>query len=252
MPLDMLPLMTEASYSRFEEGRKAWTKLIAGTSDFAWQVIGSVDTQNHAVLKKALLQYIMAFPVALKCHVIYGANIAQNLKDLLEENDLAIVLDSNNLPRCIIEFISQSLQMLPLEDSKRDLLESKFTCFHEGIPICEQHIGGSLSLLLLSAWPPCSALRKLVFLLRSRFQCLRSMRSAITLTTLFKRQSHLRLRLQDNFWQSKSPLLTNAHQMAGSTPKWTENTVFLFSVVVVMCHDKSNFKENQSYILCSY
>ncbi|KAF9600026.1 hypothetical protein IFM89_002499 [Coptis chinensis] len=137
----LLVFRTEASYSRFEEGRKAWTKLIAGTSDFARQVIGSVDTQNHAVLKKALLQYIMAFPVALKCHVIYGADIAQDLKDLLEEDDLAIVLDSKDRPRCIIEFISQSLQMLPLEDSKRDLLESKFTCFHEGIAICEQLIG---------------------------------------------------------------------------------------------------------------
>ncbi|KAF9626437.1 hypothetical protein IFM89_033256 [Coptis chinensis] len=31
--------------------------------------------------------------------------------------------------------------MLPLEDLKRDLLESKFICFHEGIAICEQLIG---------------------------------------------------------------------------------------------------------------
>ncbi|KAF9617258.1 hypothetical protein IFM89_035202 [Coptis chinensis] len=38
----------------------------------------------------------MAFPVALKCHVIYGADITQDLKDLLEEDDLAIVLDSND------------------------------------------------------------------------------------------------------------------------------------------------------------
>ncbi|KAF9597633.1 hypothetical protein IFM89_020193 [Coptis chinensis] len=41
-----------------------------------------------------------------KCHVIYGAEIAQDLKDFLEEDDLAIVLDSKDHPRCIIEFIS--------------------------------------------------------------------------------------------------------------------------------------------------
>ncbi|KAF9611940.1 hypothetical protein IFM89_037160, partial [Coptis chinensis] len=33
------------------------------------------------------------------CHVIYGADIAQDLKDLLEEDDLAIVLDSKDRPR---------------------------------------------------------------------------------------------------------------------------------------------------------
>ncbi|KAF9626438.1 hypothetical protein IFM89_033257 [Coptis chinensis] len=96
------PIVLKAFYSRFEKGRKAWIKLTAGTSNFARQVIGSVDAHNHALLKKALLQYIMAFPVALKCHVVYAADIAQDLKDLLEEDDLAIVLDSKDCPRCII------------------------------------------------------------------------------------------------------------------------------------------------------
>lgn len=63
----LLVFRTEASYSRFEEGRKAWTKVIAGTNDLARQVISGVETSDkNAPLKKALLQYIMAFPVALK------------------------------------------------------------------------------------------------------------------------------------------------------------------------------------------
>jgi putative membrane protein len=63
----LLVFRTEASYSRFEEGRKAWTKVIAGTNDLARQVIGGVESSGkNAPLKKALLQYIMAFPVALK------------------------------------------------------------------------------------------------------------------------------------------------------------------------------------------
>ena len=60
----LLVFRTEASYSRFEEGRKAWTKVISGTNDFARQVIVSVETES--VLKTAILQYILAFPVALK------------------------------------------------------------------------------------------------------------------------------------------------------------------------------------------
>lgn len=62
----LLVFRTEASYSRFEEGRKAWMKVIAGTNDLARQVISGVENSVNAPLKKALLQYIMAFPVALK------------------------------------------------------------------------------------------------------------------------------------------------------------------------------------------
>ncbi|KAA8516037.1 hypothetical protein F0562_019216 [Nyssa sinensis] len=137
----LLVFRTEASYSRFEEGRKAWTKVISGTNDFARQVISSVGSSSDALLKKALLQYIMAFPVALKCHLIYGSDIRRDLQNLLEVDDLAVVLSSKHRPRCIIEFISQSLQFLSLEESKRNVLESKISCFHEGIGVCEQLMG---------------------------------------------------------------------------------------------------------------
>lgn len=137
----LLVFRTEASYSRFEEGRKAWTKLSAGTCDFARQVMASLDRPTNDLIRNALLQYIVAFPVALKCHVIYGSDAARDLQNMLDEDDLAIVLKSKDRPRCIMEFISQSLHMLPLEDSTRNILESKFSSFHEGIAVCEQLIG---------------------------------------------------------------------------------------------------------------
>ncbi|CAN6568102.1 unnamed protein product [Malus baccata var. baccata] len=115
----LLVFRTEASYSRFEEGRKAWTEVIAGANDFARQIISSVENSGDAQLKKALLQYIMAFPVALKCHVIYGSDIGRDLEDLLEVDDLLVVLNSKHRPGCIIQFISRSLQLLKLEESKR-------------------------------------------------------------------------------------------------------------------------------------
>ncbi|XP_021904529.1 UPF0187 protein At3g61320, chloroplastic isoform X2 [Carica papaya] len=62
----LLVFRTEASYSRFEEGRMAWTKVIAGTNDFARQVIAGVDISGDELIKDALLGYIMAFPTALK------------------------------------------------------------------------------------------------------------------------------------------------------------------------------------------
>ncbi|XP_075510821.1 voltage-dependent chloride channel 1, chloroplastic-like isoform X1 [Primulina tabacum] len=137
----LLVFRTEASYSRYEEGKKAWTKVIAGTNDLARQVIASVSSPSDVLLKKAILHYIMAFPVALKCHIIYQSDIDKDLRNLLPTDDLAIVLGSNHRPRCIIELISQSLQLLDIEDSKRHCLETKLSCFHEGIEICEQLVG---------------------------------------------------------------------------------------------------------------
>lgn len=62
----LLVFRTEASYSRFEKGKMAWTKIVSGADDFARHVIANVQSADEALLRKAILQYIMAFPVALK------------------------------------------------------------------------------------------------------------------------------------------------------------------------------------------
>ncbi|CAL2241700.1 unnamed protein product [Prunus armeniaca] len=121
----LLVFRTEASYSRFEEGRKAWTKVIAGANDFA--------SRSFPQLK-------------IQCHVVYGSDIRQDLQNLLELDDLLVVLNSKHRPSCIIEFISQSLRLLNLEDSRRIMLQSKISCFHEGIGVCEQLIGTPIPL----------------------------------------------------------------------------------------------------------
>ncbi|KAJ7962381.1 hypothetical protein O6P43_017616 [Quillaja saponaria] len=137
----LLVFRTEASYSRYQEGRKAWTKVIAVTNDFARQVMAGVDNSGDMQLKKALLQYIVAFPVVLKCHVLNGSDVRRDIQNLLEVDDAAIVLNSKHRPRCIIEFISQSLRLIKLEESRRNILESNITCFLEGIGVCEQLMG---------------------------------------------------------------------------------------------------------------
>ncbi|KAH1068130.1 hypothetical protein GLYMA_03G010800v4 [Glycine max] len=141
----LLVFRTEASYSRFVEGKKAWTNVIAGTHDFARQVAAIVDDGggggNNFAIKHALLHYIIAFPIALKCHVLYGSDVRRDLQHLLEVDDLVVVMNSEHRPRCIIEFISQSIRLLKLEESRRNVLESKITCFHEGIGICDQLMG---------------------------------------------------------------------------------------------------------------
>lgn len=58
----------------------------------------------------------------MQCHVINGSDIAQDLRTLIEADDLEVIVSSKHRPRCIIDFISQSLRLLNLEESKLNVL----------------------------------------------------------------------------------------------------------------------------------
>ncbi|CAL4912110.1 unnamed protein product [Urochloa decumbens] len=137
----LLVFRTEASYARFDEGRKAWMRVLAGAAELAGMVMHRPAAQHDDPLRQALINYILAFPVALKCHIICDSDVKTDLQGLLNEDDLNVVLASKHRPRCVIEFISQSLQMLDLDEQKRTIMESKLSCFLEGIGVCEQLIG---------------------------------------------------------------------------------------------------------------
>ncbi|CAN6296890.1 unnamed protein product [Urochloa humidicola] len=139
----LLVFRTEASYARFDEGRKAWMRVLAGAADLAGMVMHRPAAQqaDDEPLRRALLNYILAFPVALKCHILSDSDVETDLQGLLAQDDLTVVLASKHRPRCIIEFISQTLQILDLDEQKRSIMESKLSCFLEGIGVCEQLIG---------------------------------------------------------------------------------------------------------------
>lgn len=141
----LLVFRTEASYARFDEGRKAWMRVLAGAAELAGMVMhrggGELAGVDEETGRAALLNYILAFPVALKCHITSNSDIRKDLQDVLSEDDLNVVMSSKHRPRCIIEFISQSLQMLDFEEHRRSVMESKLSYFLEGICVCEQIIG---------------------------------------------------------------------------------------------------------------
>lgn len=137
----LLVFRTEASYSRYDEGRKAWTKVISGAKDFARQAVTWIRGSDDAHLKNNLLQYIMAFPVVLKCHITHGSDMRHDLGTLLQEDDLQTVLSSQHPPSCILQLMSECLERVQLVDSKQNILDSHICQFIESISVCERLIG---------------------------------------------------------------------------------------------------------------
>ncbi|KAH8959221.1 hypothetical protein BDL97_06G068000 [Sphagnum fallax] len=136
----LLVFRTEASYSRYDEARKTWTKVISSTKDLARQSITWIQQPEDSDQKEALLRYIVAFPLALKCHLLYGSDTWQELKDVLEEDDLTFVLDSEHRPNCLIQLMTQSLRHVQLQDSERSLLDVNISQFNDSISVCERLI----------------------------------------------------------------------------------------------------------------
>uniref|UniRef100_A0ACD5TT09 Uncharacterized protein n=1 Tax=Avena sativa TaxID=4498 RepID=A0ACD5TT09_AVESA len=118
-------------------------RVLAGAAELAGMVMhrGGDERGDEELGRSALLNYILAFPVALKCHITSNSDIRKDLQGLLTEDDLNVIMSSKHRPRCVIEFISQSLQMLDFEEHRRSVMESKLSYFLEGICVCEQIIG---------------------------------------------------------------------------------------------------------------
>lgn len=134
----LLVFRTEASYSRYDEGRKTWTEVISGTKDFAMRASQLIRNPKDVVLKSHLLAYIMAFPVALKCHLIYESDVRNDLQSLLGDDDLEFVLSSRHRPNCMIQLMSQTLNLLQLEVSERTLMDGNISEFNACISVCER------------------------------------------------------------------------------------------------------------------
>jgi hypothetical protein len=67
----LLVFRTEASYSRYDEARKTWTKVISSAKDMARQSMAWTQHPVDQLQKKLLLDYILAFPVALKVQIAH-------------------------------------------------------------------------------------------------------------------------------------------------------------------------------------
>lgn len=137
LPL-LLVFRTNASYSRYDEAKETWTEVISTTQNFARHCTRIEWNSEDLALQSYLLGYIMAFPVALKCHLIHGSDVRKELQTLLSGDDLEFVLGSRHQPSCLIQLMSQTLSLVQLQDVEKALLEGNISKFNASTTICEQ------------------------------------------------------------------------------------------------------------------
>ncbi|KAI5079831.1 hypothetical protein GOP47_0005310 [Adiantum capillus-veneris] len=136
----MLVFRTDASYSRYDEARRTWNKVLSTTEDFVRLSLQFIQNPQDRDLQVSLLAYIMAFPVSLKCHLTYGADERKDLQHLLGEDDLKFVLESQHRPHCLIQLMSQTLCLLKLDYTEKEQLDESISQFIASISICERLI----------------------------------------------------------------------------------------------------------------
>lgn len=62
----------------------------------------------------------------LQCHLLDGSDIEEDLKLLLDEEDLALVLSSDHRPNCLIQLMTQSMGLVNLSDNQKSLMVSSY------------------------------------------------------------------------------------------------------------------------------
>ncbi|MCO5598143.1 hypothetical protein L7F22_052235 [Adiantum nelumboides] len=120
----MLVFRTDASYSRYDEARKTWNKVLSTTEDLVRLSLQMIHNPQDMDLQTLFLGYIIAFPVSLKCHLMHGSDVRKDLQHLLEEDDLKFILAARHRPNCLIQLMSQILYLLKLDHTEKEQLVS--------------------------------------------------------------------------------------------------------------------------------
>ena len=58
----------------------------------------------------------------MQCHLLNDSDIAEELKEILEEDDLALVLRAEHRPNCLIQLMTLSMKSIKFEDGERSVL----------------------------------------------------------------------------------------------------------------------------------
>ncbi|MCS7030967.1 MAG: hypothetical protein NZL92_05505 [Gloeomargarita sp. SKYG116] len=141
----LLVFRTNSSYDRYWEGRKAWGQMIIALRNLARTIQVSIPatTETEWQAKKRALQWLMAFPVAVKLHLRQNPN-NQELTDFLTPAEQAELAGVFNRPVYITlwlqDYLQRQMRHQRLDSNRAWELDDSINQLIQGLATCERII----------------------------------------------------------------------------------------------------------------
>ncbi|CAM6093030.1 unnamed protein product [Calypogeia fissa] len=134
----LLVFRTNASYGRFDEARKAWGSNVNRSRDFSRQALTWIRLPADSERLERLLRYCVALPFCLKDHLTREETLREDLRGLLDQAELDLLLGYPHKPNYMLQTMSEIVNSCGLSDMQRALLDRNMTQFHDNLGTCER------------------------------------------------------------------------------------------------------------------
>lgn len=134
----LLVFRTNASYSRFDEARKAWGSNVNRTRDLARQALTWIRTANDGPKLQCLLRHIKAYSFCLKDHLVEEDKLRAELSGILEARELDAVMGSKHRPNYINQVLSLLISQCQITQWEKITMDKNVTVFHDNVGACER------------------------------------------------------------------------------------------------------------------
>lgn len=134
----LLVFRTNASYSRFDEARKAWGSNVNRTRDLTRQALTWIRMANDAPKLQCLLRHIKAYSFCLKDHLIQDDTLRGELIGILEPSELDCVMSSKHRPNYVLQVLSELISQCQISQWEKITMDENITAYHDNVGACER------------------------------------------------------------------------------------------------------------------
>lgn len=135
----LLVFRTNASYSRFDEARKAWGSNVNRTRDLARQALTWIRMKNDAPKLHCLLRHIKAYSFCLKDHLIEDeTELRGEISNILEPHELENIMSAKHRPNYVLQVMSEAIAQCQVSEWEQMTMDGNVTTFHDNVGACER------------------------------------------------------------------------------------------------------------------
>lgn len=134
----LLVFRTNASYSRFDEARKAWGSNVNRTRDLARQALTWIRMPCDAPKLHCLLRHIKAYSLCLKDHMTEDNTLREELTAVLEPSEVDCAMSSQHRPNYILQVMSELISQCQISQWEKITMDKNITAFHDNVGACER------------------------------------------------------------------------------------------------------------------